>query len=62
MSPFLAEVLGTALILTIGTGVVANVALPKTKGNQEGYLAVTLGWFTAVFVGVYATAAISGRI
>jgi glycerol uptake facilitator protein len=60
MSPFLAEVLGTALILTIGTGVVANVALPKTKGNQEGYLAVTLGWFTAVFVGVYATATISG--
>ncbi|MEY4381690.1 MAG: hypothetical protein RJA92_1070 [Bacteroidota bacterium] len=60
MSPFLAEVLGTALILTIGTGVVANVALPKTKGNQEGYLAVTFGWFTAVFVGVYATGTISG--
>jgi glycerol uptake facilitator protein len=60
MSPFLAEVLGTALILTIGTGVVANVALPKTKGNQEGYLAVTFGWFTAVFVGVYATTTISG--
>jgi glycerol uptake facilitator protein len=60
MSPFFAEVLGTALILTIGTGVVANVALPKTKGNQEGYLAVTFGWFTAVFVGVYATTTISG--
>lgn len=60
MSPFLAEVLGTALILTIGTGVVANVALPKTKGNGSGYLAVTFGWFAAVFVGVYATATISG--
>jgi glycerol uptake facilitator protein len=60
MSPFFAEVLGTALILTIGTGVVANVALPKTKGNQEGYLAITFGWFTAVFVGVYATITISG--
>ncbi len=60
MSPFLAELVGTALILTIGTGVVANVALPKTKGNGSGYLAVTLGWFAAVFVGVYATATISG--
>jgi glycerol uptake facilitator protein len=60
MSPFLAEVLGTALILTIGTGVVANVALPKTKGNGSGYLAVTFGWFAAVFVGVYASSSISG--
>ena len=32
MSPFLAELVGTALILTIGTGVVANVALPKNQG------------------------------
>ena len=60
MSPFLAELVGTALILTIGTGVVANVALPKTKGNGSGYLAVTFGWFAAVFVGVYASSAASG--
>ena len=60
MSPFLAELVGTALILTIGTGVVANVALPKTKGNGSGYMAVTFGWFAAVFVGVYASSAASG--
>lgn len=60
MTPFFAELTGSALLLALGNGVVANVALAKTKGASEGYLAVTLGWAIAVFVGVYATSAISG--
>jgi glycerol uptake facilitator protein len=32
MTPFAAEFLGTALVITIGNGVVANVVLPNTKG------------------------------
>lgn len=60
MTPFLAEFMGTALILAIGTGVVANVLLDKTKGQNGGVVAVTLGWGFAVFVGVYTAASSSG--
>jgi len=60
MTPFVAELLGTALIIIIGNGVVANVVLPKTKGNNGGLISIVLGWMIAVFVGVYVTADISG--
>jgi glycerol uptake facilitator protein len=60
MSPFIAELTGTAMILILGNGVVANVILDKTKGNGGGLIAITLGWAMAVFVGVYMTAGISG--
>jgi glycerol uptake facilitator protein len=60
MSPFIAELSGTAMILILGNGVVANVILDKTKGNGGGLIAITLGWAMAVFVGVYMTATISG--
>jgi glycerol uptake facilitator protein len=51
---FLSEVLGTALLLLLGAGVVANVILPKTKGFGGGWLLINFGWGLAVFVGVYA--------
>ena len=60
MTPFFAELLGTAIVIIIGNGVVANVVLPKTKGNNGGLVAIVLGWMIAVFVGVYMTASISG--
>jgi glycerol uptake facilitator protein len=60
MTPFVAELIGTAMIITLGNGVVANVILDKTKGNGGGLIAITLGWSMAVFVGVYMTAAASG--
>ncbi len=60
MTPFLAEMFGTAILIIIGNGVVANVVLPKTKGNNAGLLAIVLGWMIAVFVGVYITAPSSG--
>ncbi len=60
MSTFIAELLGTALMIMIGNGVVANVVLPKTKGNGGGLLAICFGWGLAVFVAVYATATVSG--
>jgi glycerol uptake facilitator protein len=53
MSAFLAELLGTMFFIILGNGVVANVLLPKTKGNNAGLLTITLGWAIAVFVGVY---------
>lgn len=60
MSPFVAELTGTALLITLGCGVVANVILDKTKGNKGGLIAITFGWAVAVFTGVYASAAVSG--
>jgi glycerol uptake facilitator protein len=53
MSAFLSELLGTMFLIILGNGVVANVSLPKTKGNNAGLLTITLGWAIAVFVGVY---------
>ena len=53
MHPFLAELLGTMFLIVLGDGVVANVVLAKTKGNNSGWIVITFGWAIAVFVGVY---------
>lgn len=60
MTPFIAELTGTAILLILGDGVVANVVLNKTKGNNGGLISITIGWAMAVFVGVYITATASG--
>lgn len=60
MTPFVAEFTGTALMITLGDGVVANAILNKTKGNSGGWIVITFGWAIGVFVGVYVTAASSG--
>ncbi|TFB97199.1 MULTISPECIES: MIP/aquaporin family protein [Cryobacterium] len=49
---FLSEVVGTAMLVLLGTGVVANVALAKNKGLGGGFLMVTIGWGFAVYAGV----------
>ncbi|MGW6130278.1 MIP/aquaporin family protein [Cellulomonas sp. NPDC055163] len=48
------EVVGTALLILLGAGVVANVILPRNKGFDGGWLLINFGWGLAVFVGVYA--------
>ena len=53
---FASEVLGTAILILLGVGVVANVALPKTFGNGGGWIVIIFGWGLAVFAGVYAAA------
>ncbi len=60
MSPFVAELIGTALLVTFGDGVVANVVLTRTKGHDSGWIVITAGWALAVFVGVFSSQAISG--
>lgn len=60
MNVFIAELIGTAIIIAFGNGVVANVVLNKTKGNNGGLIAITFGWSMAVFIGVYIAAASSG--
>ncbi|MCT9867898.1 MIP/aquaporin family protein [Paenarthrobacter aurescens] len=53
---FLSEVFGTMMLTLLGCGVVANVALKGTKGNNGGFLMVTWGWGIAVFAGVFVAA------
>lgn len=60
MSQFTAELLGTMLVILLGTGVVANVILKDTKGNNSGWMVITTGWALAVFVGVVVAGPISG--
>ena len=52
---FISEVVGTALLLLLGAGVVANAILPRTKGFGGGWLLINFGWGLAVFAGVYAS-------
>ena len=60
MSPYLAEFLGTMILIIFGNGVVANVLLTKTKGNDSGWLVIATGWGLAVAMGVYSVGWISG--
>ncbi|MGN8025652.1 MIP/aquaporin family protein [Microbacterium sp. 22242] len=53
---FLSELVGTAMLLLLGCGVVANVALAKNKGFNGGFLMVNWGWGLAVFAGVLVSA------
>lgn len=60
MRPYLAEFVGTALLILFGNGVVANVVLAKTKGNGGGWIVITAGWGVAVALAVYAVGRVSG--
>lgn len=60
MTPFTAEFIGTMLLIILGDGVVANVVLGKTKGNNSGWIVITFGWAMAVYVGVFVAGPYSG--
>lgn len=60
MTPIIAEIIGTAILLLFGCGVVANVVLSKTKGNGSGWIVITWGWAMAVFVAVFTVGQFSG--
>ncbi len=53
---FLSELVGTAMLVLLGCGVVANVVLARTKGNGGGWLLINWGWGLAVFAGVLVSA------
>jgi glycerol uptake facilitator protein len=53
MSIFLSEFLGSMFLILFGVGVVANVLLDKSKGQNAGWLTINFGWAMAVFIGIY---------
>ena len=60
MSPYLAEFIGTTVLIYLGNGVNANVSLKKTYGNESGWLVISLAWGLAVFIGVVIAGPFSG--
>ena len=60
MQTYLAEVIGTMILILLGDGVVANVLLERSKGQNSGWIVITAGWAIAVAVAVYAVGRISG--
>lgn len=60
MSIFFAELVGTFLLILLGNGVTANAILPKTKGENSGWIVITTGWALAVTLSVYLVGFISG--
>jgi glycerol uptake facilitator protein len=60
MHTLLAEFVGTMILVLLGDGVVANVVLNRTKGQNAGWIVITMGWGIAVAIAVYAVGRVSG--
>jgi glycerol uptake facilitator protein len=60
MNPYLAEFVGTTLLILLGNGVVAGVLLKNSKAEGAGWLVITVAWGLAVTFGVYAVGSVSG--
>ncbi|MFT5736551.1 MAG: glycerol uptake facilitator protein, partial [Maribacter sp.] len=60
MTVYIFEFIGTAMLILIGNGVVANLVLKGTKGADLGWVGISIAWGIAVFIGVFISADASG--
>ena len=60
MTNYTAEAFGTAMLILLGDGVVANVLLARSKGEGSGWIVIAFGWGVGVMVAVYAVGRLSG--
>jgi glycerol uptake facilitator protein len=60
MGIFPSEVIGTAILILLGDGVVAGVLLARSKAQNSGWIVITFGWAMAVAMAVYAVGRFSG--
>lgn len=60
MNAYIFEFIGTAMLILIGNGVVANLVLKDTKGPDLGWIGICIAWGIAVFIGVFISADASG--
>jgi glycerol uptake facilitator protein len=60
MNAYVAEAVGTMILILLGDGVVANVLLARSKGQNSGWIVITMGWGVAVTIAVYSVGRISG--
>ena len=59
---FVSEILGTAILIVLGAGVVATVLLPKSKGFNGGWILINFGWGIGVMAGVYVAYKSGGHL
>ena len=60
MTPFIAEVLGTCILIVFGAGVVSNVSLKSTEGGKDPkWILITIAWGFAVFIAAFITGLIA---
>jgi glycerol uptake facilitator protein len=59
---FLGEVVGTAVLILLGDGVVAGVLLNRSKAQNSGWIVITFAWSMGVFLGVLSSLAVSGGV
>jgi glycerol uptake facilitator protein len=60
MNVYLAEAIGTMILLILGDGVVANVLLNKSKGQGGGWMVITTAWGLAVTIAIFCVGRVSG--
>lgn len=60
MTPFISEFFGTFILILLGLGTNANVALNKTYGHNSGWIVIGLGWGLSVFAAVAVAGPYSG--
>ena len=60
MSIFGSEVIGTAILILLGDGVVAATLLYQSKAQNGGWIVITMGWGMGVMAGAYAVGQFSG--
>ena len=60
MNAYVAEAVGTMILILLGDGVVANVLLARSKGQNSGWIVIAVGWAVAVTIAVYSVGRISG--
>lgn len=59
---FLGEVVGTAVLILLGDGVVAGVLLNRSKSQNGGWIVITWGWGIGVLAGVFTSLAVTGGV
>jgi len=60
MTVYIFEFIGTAMLILLGNGIVANIVLKGTKGADAGWTGISLAWGIAVFCGVFISGDVSG--
>ena len=60
MESYVAELIGTLILVLLGNGVVANVVLQQTTGHDAGWITITAGWGFAVYTAVLCVGEVSG--
>ena len=60
MKIYLVEAIGTMIMIILGDGVVANVLLNKSKGQNSGWMVITTAWALAVIIAIFSVGRISG--